>query len=187
MGIALAYQEYLKAVLSEITYTLEAIEEESLLHLISMIDCANTIVVCGAGRVGLAVRGFGMRLGHLGYRAYTLGDSVVPHIKEGDLLIVASGSGETQTIYDVVKNAKGNGAKGALISGRVGSRIYRLSDHLVLMKSPSKISSERTSIQPMTTLNEQCVQILFDLVVLMIMERTNQTHEDMWTRHSNLE
>jgi D-arabinose 5-phosphate isomerase GutQ len=28
---------------------------------------ANKIVVCGAGRVGMAVRGFGMRLGHLGF------------------------------------------------------------------------------------------------------------------------
>jgi D-arabinose 5-phosphate isomerase GutQ len=39
----------------------------------------------------------------------------------------------------------------------------------------------------MTTLNEQCLGIFFDAVVLLLMEKMNETHDTMWARHSNLE
>ena len=79
--------------------------------------------MCGAGRVGMAIRGFGMRLGHLGFTAFTLGDSTVPGISNGDLLIVASGSGETQTIVDLVTIASNNGVRIVAVTGNPESRI----------------------------------------------------------------
>ena len=63
--------------------TLTAAESE-IQNLIKEISKAKKIVVCGAGRVGMATRGFGMRLGHLGLKAYTLGDSTVPSIEKGE-------------------------------------------------------------------------------------------------------
>ena len=39
----------------------------------------------------------------------------------------------------------------------------------------------------MTTLNEQSLGIFFDAVCLKIMDRTGETHDSMWARHSNLE
>jgi len=43
------------------------------------------------------------------------------------------------------------------------------------------------SVQPMTTLNEQCLGIFFDAVVLQMMRQMDETHDTMWARHSNLE
>jgi 6-phospho-3-hexuloisomerase len=65
----------------------------------------------------------------------------------------------------------------------------QIADIVVTMKAPSKVSSidGLKSIQPMTTLNEQCLQLLFDAIVLVLMNKMNQTHDDMWARHSNLE
>jgi 6-phospho-3-hexuloisomerase len=130
-----------------------------------------------------------MRLGHLGLRAYTVGDSTVPSIGTGDLFLVASGSGETQTIYDLVVRAKENGAAIALVTGNPGSRMGKLADVIVVLKAPSKTKpiDGFQSVQPMTTLNEQCLGIFFDALVLCLMEVMGETHDTMWKRHSNLE
>ncbi len=183
------YQQYRSKILEEIDFVLSAVNERDIDVLIDAILIAKKIVVCGAGRVGMAIRGFGMRLGHLGFNAYTLGDSTVPAIAKDDLLIVASGSGETQTIYDIALLGKNNGSHIALLTGNRDSRIGKLAGIIIEMKAPSKTKSVEgfSSIQPMTTLNEQCLGLLFDTIVLILMEKTKETHDTMWARHSNLE
>ncbi|MBP6034003.1 MAG: 6-phospho-3-hexuloisomerase [Candidatus Moranbacteria bacterium] len=182
-------KQKITGILEEIGNVLEKIDERQINELVRGILSARKIVVCGAGRVGMATRGFGMRLGHLGLQAYTLGDAVVPSISEGDLFLVSSGSGETQTIYDLVEIAKKNGAKVSLVTGNPESRMGKLADTIVEIKAPSKTKSIEgfISIQPMTTLNEQCLGIFYDAVVLDLMEKMNETHDSMWARHSNLE
>ncbi len=176
-------------ILKEITFVLSEISEAQTDDLVKAIVKSKVIVVCGAGRVGMAVKGFGMRLGHLGLSAYALGDATVPSIKKGDLLLVSSGSGETQTIYDIVLRAKENGAKIALVTGNPESRMGKMADVIVLLTAPSKTKPVAgfTSVQPMTTLNEQCIGIFFDAVVLRLMKKMKETHATMWARHSNLE
>ena len=179
----------IEIILQEIKSVLSQIDEKQVEILIDEILKAEKIVVCGAGRVGMAIRGFGMRLGHLGLIAYTLGDSTVPGIGEGDLLIVASGSGETQTIFDLVSIAKRNKSSIVAITGNPESRIGLLADTFVKITAPSKTKAvdNFTSVQPMTTLNEQCLGLFFDAVCLKLMERMGETHDTMWARHSNLE
>ena len=179
----------IKTILEEIESVLSKIEETQVDLMIEEILKANKIVVCGAGRVGMAIRGFGMRLGHLGINAYTLGDSTVPGISDKDLLIVASGSGETQTIFDLVSIAAKNKCRIVAVTGNSDSRIAKLSNSIVKITAPSKTKSVEgfTSIQPMTTLNEQCLGLFFDAVCLKLMEKMGETHDTMWARHSNLE
>jgi 6-phospho-3-hexuloisomerase len=113
----------------------------------------------------------------------------VPGIGEGDLLIVASGSGETQTIFDLVSIASKNKSKIAAITGSPESRIGQLADVIVKITAPSKTKAVDNfiSVQPMTTLNEQCLGLFFDAVSLKLMDRMGETHDSMWARHSNLE
>lgn len=176
-------------ILKEIDSVLSKIDDKEIQQFINMINKSNTIVTLGAGRVGMAIKGFAMRLGHLGFKAYHIGDTTLPSIGKGDLLIVASGSGETQSVFDLVEIAKKNGASITLITGNQDSRIAKLSNNSVIMKAPSKVKKVDglISIQPMTTLNEQCLNILFDSIVLEIMSVKNETHDTMWNRHSNLE
>lgn len=183
------FKKSFKEILLEIDQVLSKTEEKDVSLLIKELTEAKTIVVVGAGRVGMAVRGFAMRLGHIGFKAFTLGDSTVPSIGVGDLLLVCSGSGETQTIYDLVEIAKKNKSRIALVTGNLESRMGKLADVVVKISAPSKMKSVEgvVSIQPMTTLNEQCLGIFFDSVVLQLMEKLNETHETMWVRHSNLE
>lgn len=181
--------EHINTILNEIQTVLSKTRQDEIDELVSEILRSRRICLVGAGRVGLAVRGFAMRLGHLGLEAYMVGDATVPSITEGDLLLVASGSGETQTIYDLVSIAKKNNARVALITGNPQSRMGALADAVVTIQAPSKVKpiQDFISVQPMTTLNEQCLGILFDGVVLCLMKEMNETHDTMWGRHSNLE
>jgi len=182
-------KNYTEEILGEISSVLKKINQDEIKDLIGLISNSKTIVTCGAGKVGMAIKGFSMRLGHFGYKSFHIGDTTLPSIGEGDLFIVASGSGETQTIYDLTKIAKSNNAIVFAITSNLQSRIGLLSDALILLDAPSKTKKVDgfTSIQPMTTLNEQCLTILFDSIVLNIMDATGETHDTMWNRHSNLE
>jgi len=176
-------------ILDEIKRVLIQLNQNEINDLIENIISSKIIVTIGAGRVGMAIKGFAMRLGHLGFNCYNLGDTTLPAIGKGDLLIVASGSGETQTIYDLVKIAKKNGAEIFLVTGNPNSRMGIVANKTLNIKAPSKTKSIEgfESIQPMTTLNEQSLGIMFDAIVLEIMSKIGETHDTMWARHSNLE
>ena len=82
-------------ILNEIKTVLDTVETNQVNEFINNILSANTIVTIGAGRVGMAIKGFTMRLGHLGLKAFHLGDTSLPSIGENDILkldIKSSGS-----------------------------------------------------------------------------------------------
>jgi 6-phospho-3-hexuloisomerase len=176
-------------ILGEINLVLSKVNELEVEQMLLQIQLAEKIVVCGAGRVGMAIRAFGMRLAHLGLNAYSLGDSNVPSISNKDLLIVASGSGETQTIVDLVQIAQRNGSSIIAITGNPESRIGKMANIIVKIEAPSKTKEILgfRSIQPMTTLNEQSLGIFFDAATLELMDKMGESHDTMWARHSNLE
>jgi 6-phospho-3-hexuloisomerase len=189
---SITIQDKVDLIMTELEYVLNEIDNYQVKLFIKDILKAKKIVVCGAGRVGMAARGFAMRLGHLGLTAYTVGDSTLPSIGKKDLLIACSGSGETQTIYDLVVRAKETGTRIALVSSYIDhnkSRMARLADTVLVINAPSKTKkiSGFSSEQPMTTLNEQSLQLFFDAFVLLLMEEMDETHDTMWNRHSILE
>ena len=59
--------------------------------LIEAILSARRIAVYGAGREGLAIKGFAMRLFHMGRDVHVVGDMTTPPVGPGDLLIVTTG------------------------------------------------------------------------------------------------
>ena len=179
-----------QTIMKEIESVMTAVDVSQVQKFVELFNNKNfnKIVVAGAGRMGYAAKGFAMRLGHMGFNAWTIGDSTVPQIAAGDLLIVTSGSGNTQTIYDIALKAFENGASVALITNNLESRIGGLASTMIKLPNPNnKSATSRTSVQPMSTLNEQCLGLLLDTIVFSIMRLNDETHETMWSRHSNLE
>jgi 6-phospho-3-hexuloisomerase len=176
-------------VTAEIQAVLQNVNEADVVQVVQAIVNARHIVVHGAGRVGLACKGFAMRLGHLGFHAFAVSDACIPAVGEGDLVLVASSSGETQTVYDVAMLAKSHRARVAAISAIANSRIANAADLLVRLTTPTKFgpTPDASSVQPMATLFEQCLQILFDCLVLQLMQETQQSSADLWARHTNLD
>ena len=60
----------------------------------------------GAGRSGLAAKAFAMRLMHLGFNVYLVGETTTPAVQPDDLVIAVSGSGETPSIANLGTIAK---------------------------------------------------------------------------------
>lgn len=185
----ISVQAYADQVLSEIRAVLSSIDDESVRRFVGAVLEAKRIVLYGAGRMGIMSSTFAMRLAQLGFRSHALNEPTTPGIGDGDLLILGSGSGETQTVYDVAVLAKKRGAQLALITARPDSRIGRLADVIVPFSVPTKDGpgAGPSTIQPMTTVADQSLLILFDIIVLLLMQATNQTSEDLWRRHRNLE
>jgi 6-phospho-3-hexuloisomerase len=176
-------------VLAEIRTVLKSVDESSTTGLVQAVLHANRIVVYGAGRVGIVCSAFAMRLAQMGFCAHMLWEPTTPAIGEADILLLCSGSGETQTVYDVAVLAKQHGVRVVLITSRPESRIGRIADVVVPLSAPTKLAScqQRPSIQPMTTVAEQSLMIYLDVVVLLLMKATHQTSDDLWRRHRNLE
>ena len=88
-------KENLHKILEENLKLADQLDPQQIDALVSNIKSANRIFVMAAGRSGLALKMAAMRFMHLGYSVYVVGETVTPAILEGDLLLVASGSGTT--------------------------------------------------------------------------------------------
>lgn len=183
------FKDKIKTILGELNAVLVEIKEEEVAVLANNLISSKKIVVIGSGRMGLAAKAFAMRLMHLGKESYTLNDCNLPSIGSGDVLLLCSGSGETQTIYDLALIAKNKGVKLITITGNLDSRMAKFSDFVVQVKAPSKASTAivKPSIQPMTSLMEQSLFLFFDALVLELMEKMNINSEQMKSKHSVLE
>ncbi len=179
------------SILEELTKNLTYIEEAQTETLVKEIQQAGSIFTAGAGRSGLAMKAFSMRLMHLGFQAYSVGEMCTTHTKAGDLLIIGSGSGETESLVALARKAKKNGLRVALITTDPTSTIASMADAVVVMPGISPKwkgdGNGFTSIQPMASAFEQLCFLLYDGIVLELMNRLGETSESMFERHADLE
>src|SRR5262245_33111583 len=90
--------------------------------LIEAILASKRICLYGAGREGLALRGFAMRLFHMGRDAHVVADMTTPPVGPGDLLIVTAGQGWLDTAETFMKIAKEAGARTAIVTAQPRGR-----------------------------------------------------------------
>ena len=63
-----------------------------------------------------------------------------------------------------------------------------MADGMIILSGDSKGNNEeKHSIQPMGSQFEQMSFLIFDAIVLKLMENWNQTSEQMFMRHADLE
>lgn len=176
--------------MAELDHTLGRIDGVQADSLIGTILSSQTIFVAGAGRSGFAMKAFGMRLMHMGVDAFVVGETVTPNITKDDMLVIGSGSGSTGSLVAMAQKAQSIGARVALITTQSDSPIGRLSDTVLTIPAPTpKIASDTgySSIQPMGSLFEQCLFLVLDAVVFMLMSSSGRDSEQMFIRHANLE
>ena len=175
-------------IVGEIAHALNEVIPETVEKLADMILAHRRIFVAGAGRSGMMMKAFSMRLMHLGLETYVVGETVTPAIIGTDLLVIGSGSGETASIISMASKAHRLGACLSLVTMYSNSAIGRLADYVIVIEaSTPKGSGLVKSIQPMGSLFEQCLLIIMDLVVLQIMEFKKMKADDLYLRHANLE
>lgn len=69
-------KEYAGIVLQELTHTLSFIDEVQAEKFVQLIDEADEVFCAGAGRSGFQVKGFAMRLMHMGVASYVVGETL---------------------------------------------------------------------------------------------------------------
>lgn len=176
------------SILRELETVLGQVDPSAGRALTDAILDAERIFTAGAGRSGMAVRGFAMRLMHLGLDAFVCGETTTPAIGPRDLLLVVSGSGETASLITMAQRAAAKGAKVALITVRPESTIGRAAQVVLQIPAPTpKADSSFRSIQPMGSLFEQSSSLVMDALVLELMERLGETEDSMFARHADLE
>lgn len=141
-------KEYAAIVVQELTHTLTSIDEEQAEKFVELIDEADEVFCAGAGRSGFQVKGFAMRLMHMGVASYVVGETCTPNIKEGGVLVVCSGSGETKSLVNHAAKAKEMGARVALITINPNSSIAGMADVVIEISAPSPKSAKQGDINP---------------------------------------
>ena len=80
-------------VIRDLSGAVERIDGRDVDRVVNRISNARHVSVFGCGREGLQIRGFAMRLFHLGRSVSVVGDMTTPAISRGDLLLVTAGPG----------------------------------------------------------------------------------------------
>jgi len=184
------FREAAQAVLKEAGHTLDRVDPSAVEQMVQFLSEAKSVFVAGAGRSGLMIRSFAMRLAHLGRSVQVVGEVTTRAIGPGDVLLVASGSGETRGILAMAQSAIENGAKVGVITIFPESPLSQLAQRRVVIPAPTPKSGRdnpATSIQPMGTLFEQSLLLSLDAMAMMLMEKLGQTAEQMFKLHANLE
>jgi 6-phospho-3-hexuloisomerase len=181
----------IERILADLTECVRQVSAESLAHAAALIECSPRIFVAGAGRSGLCMRAFGMRLMHLGKTIHVVGETTTPSIAANDLLILGSGSGRTASLCAMAEQARRLGAQILLFTTDAGSPLARLSNLQVVIPAPSFKVTDKThdsiSVQPLGTLFEQSMLIVCDSLILELMRRTGVSAVQMFEHHANLE
>lgn len=184
-------KEKAQAILEELTRNSNYLDDAQLDAMIEQILKAKHIFTVGAGRSGVAMKAFTNRLMHLGLSVSSVGEITSPHTQAGDLLIIGSGSGETESLTAMAKKARVRQVNISLITMDPQSAIAEMSDVTVVLPGVSpKLKNaglNLTSIQPMGNAFEQMCFLVYDAIVMELMERTGETSESMFTRHADFE
>lgn len=178
-----------REILGELSQSLRGVDDASLDALVIELEAARKVFCLGAGRSRILLQAFCMRLNHLGFEAYMVGGLPCPPVGARDLIVVASGSGETRSVAAIVKQGRQVGAKVALFTARRPLVKVIDADVTVLVSAPSALvnSGQEQSLQPMRTLFEQTFFLLCESVVCKLKAKRGIGEDEMARRHANLE
>jgi 6-phospho-3-hexuloisomerase len=175
--------ESMNFIASHITKFAHTLDEASVSDLINGIMNAKRIFLIGAGRSGFVARAFAMRLMHMGFDAYVIGEATTPAIKPEDILIAVSGTGKTPLIADLGVVAKRIGSKLATITTEKDSILANDSDIIVVIPGKNINESYETQIAPLGTLFELTALVFLDSLISDMMVRKGISEKDMNERH----
>lgn len=177
----------IQEVMKEINQVMAQVDEQQLQNILPLFIKQRRIFVRGAGRSGFQAKGFAMRLMHLGYEVYVLGETITPSVKEGDLFIAISGSGTTKGVLMDAISAKEKGLTLLVFTSNRQSELAQIADALVVIPGATKTGAGIASIQLLSSLFDQTLHITLDVVCLMLSRQQSATKDEILQAHVNIE
>jgi len=166
--------------------------------LVEIYQRGAKVLVMGAGRSGLVGRAFAMRLMHMGFQSYVLGDTITPSISAGDVAVAISGSGRTELIITAARVAKKVGAEVLAVTSYPDSPLGEIADIILRIPGRTKLAEEKDyfarqilgehePLAPLGTLFEDTAMVVLDGIIGGLMYRLNKKENDLRTKHANIE
>ena len=187
---AVRYDKTRRDVLDELERALGSIDPASIERLKDDILAADQVFFVAVGRVMLSLQSVCKRLAHLGIKAHYVGEITEPHLNENDLLIVGSGSGSSLFPVAIARKARETvNCRIVHIGSNPDSVMKELADYMVRIPVRTKLylDDEIESCQPMTTLFDQSLLLLGDILAKMIIEEKQLDMKTLWRYHANME
>jgi 6-phospho-3-hexuloisomerase len=195
---------FMQQMAATITKTACVLDTDQMTAFFQEMLSAKRVYVAGAGRSGFIAKAFGLRLLHLGYDVYVVGETITPALQPGDTLVVFSGSGSTHSMVSISGTAKELGGKVCLITASPDSKISNIADCTVnlgdltgyyrkeknsfeIRQLTGEYRSVSTAFAPLGTLFETLALVFSDAVISALMEAEKAEISDMQCRLTNVE
>jgi len=186
MNITDTFHESLEYIQRKTIDILNTVTRDDIEKINNLFFKANRIFVYGAGRSGLVSKAFAIRLVHLGFQTFVIGETIGAPVKKGDLVCIVSGSGETIPAVMTAEIAKKLGATLMVVTGNKQSRITKFANIAIVLTADCT-ENERKQYAPLGTLFEASAWIFFDSIIAELMKNKKETEESMRSRHATLE
>jgi len=197
-----AFHEAVREILEGIAEAVRGLDPSQVGWVIEALLQARSegrkILVVGAGRSGLVGKAFAMRLMHLGFNTYVLGETITPAIGDQDLVFVISGSGSSTLPLTVAKMAKSLGAKVLAVTSHPTSPLAMTADLVVevpgrVMRSREdeyhsrQLLGDHEPLAPMGTIFEDSCMVFLDCLIAELIARMGVSEEAMKSKHATIE
>ena len=173
----------------ELGQAVNRIDEADVDRLVERTSDARHVSVFGCGREGLQIRGFAMRLFHLGRSVSVVGDMTTPPIGPGDLFLVTAGPGMLPTALALARVARAAGARVMCITADPAGAVPRECDDVLVLPAQTMATDQGddTSSLPMGSVYEGGLFLLFEIAVLKLKQKLGVSDQAMRANHTNLE
>lgn len=176
----------LDQIVAEITGVIAKMDEGDIERAMPLIGKTGRVYATGEGRSGFQARSFAMRMMHIGYTSYMMGETICPSMHEGDVLLAISGSGAARRTVEDAEAAKKLGVKVIAVTSKPESPLAAAADAVIVV--PGRVKGEAGgSIQLLSSLFDQSVHIALDALCLMLSRRDNVSDADANANHANVE
>lgn len=180
--------------------TLSKVSHKQVENMINMLLWAKYkhILIIGVGRSGLIGKAFAMRLMHLDFDVYVMGETITPAIGHGDLIIAISGSGTTKLAVTAAEIGKEVGARIIAVTSHPNSDLGKIADHVVQIRGRTKIAKEKDyflrqltgvhePLAPLGTIFELSTMIFFDSLIAELIKRLGKSEGELRRKHATIE
>ncbi len=177
----------IQTIMNEINEVMNLVDEKQIDATLPFFKKDQRIFITGAGRSGFQAKGFAMRLMHIGYQDYVMGETITPSIQKGDTWVAISGSGTTKGIITDTQVAKKLGLDIIALTSDATSPLAQLADCVIVIPGATKTGAGIKSVQLLSTLFDQTVHITLDALTLKLAQRDETSNEDALHEHVNVE
>lgn len=182
----LIFNESIDYIKSKVNDILKDVSIEDIIKIKKLFFESNHIFVYGAGRSGLVAKAFAIRLVHLGFQTFVIGETITQPVQKDDLVLIVSGSGETIPAVMTAEISHNLGANVISITAKKKSEIDKFAD-VTLFISIKNNDDNRKKYAPLGTLFEASVWILLDGLIADLLDNKGETEDIMRKRHATLE